>query len=194
MSVESEPESGDMIDTGAAPAHAPWGLAVFFGVTLVILGTVAVTFALATTLATVFVIGIFLLVGGAVHLVTGFATRGRRLWLNLLVGFVYLVAGVLMIERPLAAAEAFTLMLAVAFLVGGLFRIVVAIGERFEGRIWVFLNGVITLALGVMIWRQWPASGLWVIGLFVGIDLIIAGWSCIMAGLAVRSLKKKLGS
>jgi len=92
--------------------------------------------------------------------------------------------------HPQAAAITATgwLVLAAAFMVGGLFRIVSAAADRFHGWGWVLLNGVITLVLGVMIWREWPESALRVIGLFVGIDMLFAGWSWIMMALAVRSV------
>ena len=86
------------------------------------------------------------------------------------------------------AAEVLTLILAVAFLVGGSVRIVVVLTERFSAWPWVLLNGVVTLLLGILIWRQWPESSLWVIGLFVGIDLIFNGWSWVMLALAVRAI------
>jgi uncharacterized membrane protein HdeD (DUF308 family) len=96
-----------------------------------------------------------------------------------------------MVQHPLAAAAFFTLMLAAAFFVGGLFRIVVALSERFYGWGWVLLNGVVTLILGVMIWRRWPDTAFWVIGLFVGIDMLFAGWSLVITALAVRSAAKQ---
>ena len=55
---------------------------------------------------------------------------------------------------------------------------------------WVVLNGVISVILGAAIWRQWPLSGLWVIGLFVGIEMLFSGLSWVMLGLAVRSAPK----
>jgi uncharacterized membrane protein HdeD (DUF308 family) len=64
--------------------------------------------------------------------------------------------------------------------------LVFALAHSFEGRSWVLLNGFITLLLGISIWRQWPESSVWVIGLFVGIELVFSGWSWIMLGLAVR--------
>jgi uncharacterized membrane protein HdeD (DUF308 family) len=60
--------------------------------------------------------------------------------------------------------------------------------ERFSGWNWVLLNGIVTLFLGLMIYKQWPASGLWVIGLFVGIDLIFDGLAWIMFALGLRRL------
>jgi uncharacterized membrane protein HdeD (DUF308 family) len=52
----------------------------------------------------------------------------------------------------------------------------------------MLFNGVVTLALGVMIWRQWPLSGLYLVGLFLGINLVISGASYISLGLRARRL------
>jgi uncharacterized membrane protein HdeD (DUF308 family) len=68
----------------------------------------------------------------------------------------------------------------------GVFRIVFALSERFAGWPWVLLNGAVTLMLGFLIYKQWPASGLWVIGLFVGIELIFNGWAWVMLALGLR--------
>ncbi len=62
---------------------------------------------------------------------------------------------------------------------------------RFPHWGWVLFNGIITLILGIIIWRQWPVSGLWVIGLFIGIDLIISGWAWIMLSFAARQMAAK---
>ncbi len=48
------------------------------------------------------------------------------------------------------------------------------------------LNGVLTTLLGLMIWRQWPGSGLWVLGLFFGVGLIFDGWAWVFLALAMR--------
>jgi hypothetical protein len=89
------------------------------------------------------------------------------------------VVGFSTLQQPVLAVESLTLVLAAAFVVGGVFRIIVALVERFPSWGWVLANGVITVLLGIAIWRQWPASGLWVIGMFVGIDLVVNGvtWS-----------------
>ena len=72
---------------------------------------------------------------------------------------------------------------------GGIFRIVVAIVIRFQNWVWLLLHGAINL-LGsrISIWQNWPLSGLWVIGLFVGIDMIFNGWSLVMLGIAAKRL------
>jgi len=81
-----------------------------------------------------------------------------------------------------------TLMLAAAFLVGGLVRIVVAVTERFSGWGWVLANGLIGILLGLLIWKHWPTESEWIIGLFVGIDLIFAGWSWMTLAWMARRL------
>ena len=73
------------------------------------------------------------------------------------------------------------------FLFGGLYQFVAAAWTHVPGWGWHACNGVITSIMGVMIMTQWPLSGLWVIGLFVGVDLILHG--CNWISLAVQ-LKK----
>ena len=71
--------------------------------------------------------------------------------------------------------------------VGGVVRLVYALLENFPGRGWVLLSGLINVLLGIAIWRQWPESSYWVIGMFIGIDLIFNGWSWVMLGMIVKS-------
>ena len=96
------------------------------------------------------------------------------------------------LRQPVLAAEGLTLVLAAAYLAGGMFRIVFALVERFPSWGWVLLNGIITLLLGIAIWGQWPASGLWVLGLFVGIDLIVNGATWLALAVGVRSTLARL--
>jgi uncharacterized membrane protein HdeD (DUF308 family) len=79
-------------------------------------------------------------------------------------------------------------MLATAFFVGELLRIIVAPSERFYGWAWVLLTGIITLVLGILIWQEWPEAVYWVIGLFVGIDMLFAGWSLVITVLTIRDV------
>ena len=79
-------------------------------------------------------------------------------------------------------------MLAVLFLVVGLFRIAVALIDQLPSWGWLLFNGIVTVLLGLAIWRQWPASGLWVVGMLVGIELIVNGvtWSVLAVGVRTR--------
>jgi uncharacterized membrane protein HdeD (DUF308 family) len=165
-----------------------WVLLVSLGIVLMVVGFVALSSTVIATLAAVHIFGILLMVGGTVQIVTAFLGRSwRGFFLHLLAGILHLVIGDLLIEHPVLGAEALTMLLAVGFLVGGSVQLIYALAESFTGRGWVLLNGFIVFALGISIWRQWPASSLWILGMFIGIDLIFSGWSWIMLGLLVKA-------
>ncbi|HJZ58125.1 MAG TPA: HdeD family acid-resistance protein [Gemmataceae bacterium] len=166
-----------------------WGWFVALGVVLIAVGALAISYPVTATITTVQVFGILALIAGVVEIVSGVWTRRwGGFFLHLLCGLLYLFLGVVLLDRPLLGAAGYTLLLAVFFVASGLFRTVVAATQRFSGWGWVLLSGVITFILGVMIWQNLPEAALWVIGLFVGIDLIFNGWSWVMLGLAVRHL------
>lgn len=174
---------------GAEEVRRTWGWFLVLGVVLVLLGMMALGWSVLTTLVSVVIFGWFLLLGGVLSVVNAFL---RRRWggffLELFAGILYAVFGLMVVGNPAVSAVALTLLIAVFLMIGGLFRILTALTVRFHHWIWVLLNGVISLLLGLMIWNQWPVSGLWVIGLFIGIDLIFYGWSLIMLAMTVRSL------
>jgi uncharacterized membrane protein HdeD (DUF308 family) len=162
-----------------------WGLVLAFGIAQIIVGIVAVSFAFDATIASVLTLGIVLLISAGVQTAAAISTRGwGGFFLFLGLGILFGSAGLVMLVSPLAAAESLTLLFAVFCLVGGAFRIIVSLVERFPSCGWVVLNGAITIFLGVAILAQWPQSGLWVLGMFVGIDLIFNGasWSAIAFG------------
>lgn len=168
-----------------------WLCLVAMGITLIILGFAAIGSSFVATLATMLVFGILLILGAVAQVVTAiWGRQWRGFFLHVLAGVLYLVAGLFLVESPVEAALGLTLLIAAYLLVGGILRIVLAIVERFPGWGWVLLNGMVSLVLGISIWRQWPLSGLWVIGLFVGIEMLFSGLSWLMLGLGVRSIPK----
>ena len=169
-----------------------WGWLLALGIAYVVLGTIGLGMEVALTIVSVMLFGAFLLVGGIFELIHAFQAKGWKGRLPaVLIGLAYAVAGILIFLDPLAASEGLTLMLGVLLLVIGVVRIVMAFGMKgHAGWIWPALSGVLSLGLGFMIISKWPASGLWVIGLFVAIELIIQGWSCIFLALAARNVSK----
>jgi len=166
-----------------------WGWFVGLGVIMVILGTLSLGSAVMTTLFAVEFIGWLMIVGGVLQTVHAFSCKAwSGFFIDLLFGILYAVAGVLIIRHPAAAAIELTLLIAMLLIFSGIFRIVTAVAIRFPNWIWLLLNGVVNLLLGFSIWNQWPVSGLWVIGLFIGIDMLFNGWTLIMTGLTVRNL------
>ena len=174
-----------MLTEEASRIRKNWGWFLALGIVQIVAGTLAVGFAFSATLASVVTLGVLLLIAaGAQTAAAIWARDWSGFFLFLLVGVLYAVAGILSLQHPVLAAEGLTLMLAAAFLAGGIFRIIVALVERFPSWGWVLCNGVITVLLGIAIWQQWPGSGLWVLGTFVGIDLIVNGvtWSVLAVG------------
>jgi uncharacterized membrane protein HdeD (DUF308 family) len=168
--------------------RAIWGFLVGMGLALMILGLGAIGSSLIATLATVVVFGLLLLLGAIFQVVTAFWARNwRGFFLHLTAGVLYLIVGVFLIEDPLLGDLGLTLLVAAALLTGGILRIALSLVERFDGWPWMLLNGTVSVVLGAAIWRQWPLSGLWVIGLFVGIEMLFSGVSWVMLGLAVKT-------
>jgi uncharacterized membrane protein HdeD (DUF308 family) len=164
-----------------------WAWFLALGVLLIVLGVAAVGYSVAATIVSVELFGGLLMLGGLFQTVHAFMSkRWGGFFIDLLTGILYGVVGVMIVANPGASALALTLAIALFLIVGGIFRIVVAIGIRFQHAGWLLLSGVINLILGILIWQQWPVSGLWVIGLFVGIDMLFNGWSLVMLGLAAK--------
>ncbi|BBA33960.1 uncharacterized protein sS8_2006 [Methylocaldum marinum] len=167
--------------------HSAWYLGL--GIALIILGLITAGYALVATFVSVLYIGVLLLVGGIVQLGHAFGTRTwSGFFLHLLGAILYLAAGWVMVTNVEASAVSLTLLLAVFLIAGGVFRIVGALLMRFPSWNWALLNGAVTLLLGILIAEQWPTSGLWVIGAFVGIDMLFTGLSFIMLSLAARGI------
>lgn len=166
-----------------------WGWILALGILLAALGSVALGAATLATLATMEFIGWLMMVGGFLQAAHAFTCRGwSGFFIDLLAGLLYLVVGFMIVANPAATAVTLTLLVALFLILSGVFRVAVALMIQFQNWVWLALHGMINVILGIMIWQQWPLDGLWVIGLFVGIDMIFNGWSLIMLGLAVKNL------
>jgi len=164
---------------------------LILGIAMVVIGTFAIGWAcIATvTVTAVWLFGFLLLASGIAEIVHSFwIGRWSGMLVHLLIGVLYALVGFLVIDQPVNAAVQVTLLIAIFLMVGGLFRIVLSVSERFTGWGWVLLNGGVTFMLGLMIYKRWPGSSLWVIGLFIGIDLIFNGWAWIGLWLGLRRL------
>jgi uncharacterized membrane protein HdeD (DUF308 family) len=166
--------------------HTDW--LMFLGFALIVLGCVAIGLAFFSTLASVFVLGVLLVVAGVAQGVHAFSTRPwTGFFVQLLAAIFYLVAGGLMIANPMASAMSLTLFLAAFFMCLGVFRAVGAIASRHPRWGWQALSGVISFILGLCIFLGWPATALWVIGTFLGVELIVNGASLISIAAAART-------
>lgn len=173
-----------------AQIHQHWWLFLLLGVVSIIVGMLAISSTLVATMASILFFGWLLLIEGVFELVHSFMVRNwKGFGLHLVSAVLYLLAGLFMLKRPLESAVIFTALIGAAFIAGGIMRMAFAVGTRFHGWGWVMLNGLVDLVLGLMIFNNWPESSLWVIGLFVGIDILIHGWSCLFLAMSLRAFR-----
>jgi len=189
--------------TATSPATAPlpvlgdlvhnWGWLLAQGLLLVVLGTVGLGMTIWLTLASVFIFGIFLVIGGGVQIFQTFKCKGWEsiLWHGL-IAVLYLLAGLSIMTDPLAASTLITLLLAGALIGIGVVRLIMAFQLRgLKNWGWPLVGGIAAIVLGFMILARWPVSGFWVIGLFVAIEMIFSGWSSIFIALAAREVARE---
>jgi uncharacterized membrane protein HdeD (DUF308 family) len=149
---------------------------------------VALALPIVSSWSVVLVIAWLIIASGVIQLVHTIRSRGvgNPLW-KFVVALLYLVVGGYLLFHPLLGAAALTLMLAVFFVIEGATDMVTYFRIRkVPGAGWIFFDGIVTLILGLLVWRHWPSSSLWVIGALVGISLISTGVTRLMIGLAAR--------
>ena len=180
---------------GADELRRSWGWFLGVGMVLIILGVIAIGSAFFMTIASVWLFGWILLIGGVMEVVHAFwHKRWAGFFLDLLTGVLYVVAGGMMVNNPQESALVLTLLIAMFLVFEGVLRIVAALAVRYPHWGSVLLNGVISLLLGILIWRRWPVSGLWAIGLFVGIEMLLNGWSLVMLSITGRNLVEEVSA
>lgn len=170
--------------------HSGWF--VIIGVVLIILGLLALSYQLIATVFSIYFIGILLFIAGLAQSFHSFKTKGfaqTALWA--VMGVLYIIAGVISLAEPIAASTAFTLILCFLLVVSGITQIMSAIHNRKLPKWgWWLFSGIITLVLGIVIIAGWPVDSLWILGMFLGIDLIFQGWAYIAVGFAIKSVNK----
>lgn len=178
---------------GSKDIQSYWGWFLAWGVGLAVLGTFAITASTLTTIVTVIMLGLLIFISGIVIAIDTFAFwwgKWRGFLLHFLISALYLVVGYMLLHNPSDAAESITLLLGIFYVVIGVTRITSSLSVKLPRWSWVFFNGLVSLILGILILASWPASSLFVIGLFIGIDLLVGGWTYIMLALAAKAVTK----
>jgi uncharacterized membrane protein HdeD (DUF308 family) len=166
-----------------------WGWFLAFGIILVALGIAAIARATTATVASMVVFGWLLIFAGVFEFVAAFMVGNwAGFFLHLLVAILFFIVGILMLTRPVMSAEVWTLVMSLFFLVGGLYLLISSLYYHLPGWGWQAFAGVITTVLGFLVAAGWPVSGLWVIGLFIGIELVCHGWAWIMLAIHIHTM------
>jgi len=162
------------------------------GILVVVAGILALLSPLVAGLAIAMTVGVLLIASGISRLFLAFrmGSFGHGL-LVFALGALAIIIGGYMISRPGMALETLTLVLAFYFAVDGVFQILWAFRLRpIKGWGWSLFSGIVSLALGVMIWRQFPVSGVWAVGTLAGIQMVFGGSSVASLCAAARGAAK----
>jgi uncharacterized membrane protein HdeD (DUF308 family) len=166
------------------------GWFIAMAVVFILLGMMAIIEPGIAGLAVTILVGWVLIFGGGAHLVAAFSGggAGRVIW-QILIGIVYIVGGLYFLTHPLLGLGTLTLLLAVIILMEAVFEVIAYFRMRGQGGSgWLLVNALITLLLGGLIWFHWPSSSVWAIGILVGVNLLMTGFSRLMFVLAARKL------
>lgn len=169
-----------------------WLWFVLLGVAMIVLGFLALGSVVVASLATAMVIGALIFVSGIAETIGSFWSRAwSGFFLHLLSGLLSIVVGFLILQAPVGGLLALTMLLACLLIVAGVFKMVAALTYRFAAWGWPLVGGALDLILGILIWLQWPASALWVIGMFIGISFLFRGVNWMVLGFSVHGLPRE---
>lgn len=176
----TDPEVRDRERTGGS------GIDIVIGVLLVILGLIAIARPIYATIASTVVFGWLFIFAGIAQIVYAFRSQGagQIIW-KLLLGVLYLGAGIVVLSNVFSGAIALTLILGITIFVQGALQVILAFGIRpARSWGWVLFSGILGIILGIFIWSEWPFNADWLIGLLVGINLLFDGiWMITLSSL-----------
>jgi len=166
------------------------GWSIALGVLMIIAGIIAMFSPWEAGLVITIVVGWSAIFNGVAQIIFGFRTHGGwHVLLEVLLGIIYIIAGVYLLMHPIGGLLALTLILASFLLIYGGFAVVLAFQIKPRGGWgWVLFDGIITILLGILIWAHWPFNSDWVVGTLFGISIFMSGVTRLMMSLALRKI------
>jgi uncharacterized membrane protein HdeD (DUF308 family) len=176
---------------GMEEIRKSWGWFLALGVLFALLGAACIAYDVSATFTGVLVFGWLLLISGLFALIQAFTVGNwSGFFLYLLSALLRGFTGYMLVRYPITGAESVTLVLAVFFIVGGLYRAIGFAMAKFPQWGWAVFSGVVSIALGVMLLMQWPVVSVWFIGFAIGVDLIFDGVALIGFGNTIHGLTR----
>jgi len=167
-----------------------WRWLLGAGILLALVALVALFNLLIATVVSVLFVGVTMLLAGAAHVVFAFQMKrwGQTVGL-LLIGGLYVLAGLMTFWNPVLASAFLTLLMALSMLVAGIVRTAAGLAIRpVSGWPWLVAAGVATVLVALIILAGWPVNSLWIIGALLAIDLMLTGCALSALALALRRL------
>ena len=183
------PDISDTLKEHIGELRSKWGWFVGLGIVMLIVGVIALGNLLAATVASVYLVGFMMLIAGGFEIAHAFGVKnwgGFFWWLH--GGLLYAIGGIIAFNNPLLASAVLTLLLAASLIAAGAARGWIGYKHwSHKGSGWIIVAAIITVLCGVVIAIGWPTNSLWVLGMFLAIDMIFQGWTAIALGLALKS-------
>jgi uncharacterized membrane protein HdeD (DUF308 family) len=153
------------------------GRMTFEGITLLVLGVIAILTPIASTYIATIIVGGLLIAGGILRFIHGFEHRYRPGigWL-VLSSILYIGAGAAVLWAPLLGAVSLTLVVGAALVLSAVSKAIRAYQVRDAGATgWLLFDAIMSALLGILLLAGLPGTAVWVLGTIVGLDLIIGG-------------------
>jgi len=184
----------DVLGFNASELRKDWGWLLAWGIVTILAGWLMLSHLFIASVITVLFVGVAAVIGGISQIVYAFHSRRQKgfPWI-MLWGVLSIIAGVLICLNPVVGTVTLTLLIASYLVVGGIGKLLAASRIKMVGRGWLIFNGLVNLGLAFVLFTGWPGTGLFVPGLFVGIDFIIYGIWIAMFAFAVHNTPSGLG-
>ncbi|MFZ0693162.1 MAG: DUF308 domain-containing protein [Alphaproteobacteria bacterium] len=178
--------------------RAHWRMMVFQAIVMIVLGILAIAVPVVSTLAVELLVGWLFLFSGVAGLIAMLATKEVPAfsW-GIVTAALSVIVGILLVWRPAEGALTLTLVLTAFFIAEGTFQTVISISYREAMRDtwgWMLVSGIADLVLAAIVIAGLPASGGYILGILVGVNLITSGWALLMIAFAGRRLAEKIGA
>lgn len=167
-----------------------WQLFVIQGVLLVILGALAIAVPAIASVAVAAFVGWLLFFAGVMRAITLIRSpHAPGYWSSLLLAILTAILGIVLALFPISGAVTLTMLLTAYFIVHGIASFIFAFSVKGDTGRWVLLalGGIIDLVLAALVIAGWPATGVFILGLYVGINMLFTGFALIFAALGARS-------
>jgi len=167
-----------------------WGWFLVLGISLAALGVLGIVYSTSATVASMYFFGGVLVAAAVIECINAIMVgKWSGFFLHLLGALLFGVTGFLLLRYPSMSAESLTALMGVYFIVGGTFEVIAPLFVGLPDSGWHVLNGIVSILLGILVLVQWPVSGVWVIGMFVGIDLVFRGITWTIFAFGLRAIR-----
>lgn len=153
-----------------------WTTAI--AILMIVLGIIAIAFPFFASVASTLMFGWIFIFAGITQIVYAFQSRGAgKVIGKLILGLLYLLSGILVVVNPFQGVLALTLVLGITIFVQGMIQVAIAFQMRRISSNWglMLVSGIIGIIFGIFIWSNFPFNAAWLIGTFIGINLLFDG-------------------